>query len=649
MPPQPPMPSEPPRGPMPPQPAMRPGPPPGPMPPQPPMPPMAAPPPEAQWQRLHPLTPWVAIISLLALLVVALVPLGLALLLDDGGWPTFIPLLIVAGFLLAIASEVVNYYVTRFRLTDELFEMRSGVISKQHRQVRLDRLQSVNLNRPIGARVFGLTILETSGAGQDSDIKVRYLKKEDADALRAEILRRASGVRQAQRQAASGPIAPPSPAGAPPAAAIPPGAPQAAAMPGAAAVAPQPRRSLSDYIESAIVDFTSPELAAGEVNERAVVRVAPARIIGAALLPLLVAILVIIVVVAVLGFITFLIVRGGGEGILGVFSVAFWGVTVSLLGPGLFAGLIGSLSSLASSLQYSIAGTPDGLRVGRGLLTQTNDTVAPGRIHSLQINQPFYWRPFGWYSVTMNRADLQVQVNENKNDRQNNVQRQVLLPVGNYAELQRVLSLALPMHMSPNALSILAEGMKGGRRAPFITAPKRAWWLKPFSHHRTGYFIENGLIYLRSGWLQRRLALIPGERIQGVTVTTGPLRQLARVASISPDTVGGPVKTSLDLVDQAGVYQLHEDVEQLAITAAKMDTSHRWREAQTRLTLASARMQVEDARRLGQEPPAQAMRVLWAEEQWLRTQRPAGPAPSPGHPAGGDTTPTDPPGAPTGG
>ncbi len=601
---------------------------------------MAAPNPDSQWQRLHPLTPWVSIMSILAVFAFALVPLGFALLLGDSGWPSLIPLLIVAGFLLAIVSEIVNYYVTRFRLTNELFEMRTGVISKQHRQVRLDRLQSVNLNRPIAARVFGLTILETSGAGQDSDIKVRYLKKEDADALRAEILRRASGVRHAQRQAAAGPIAPPSPAGASQAAAV---------QPGAAAVAPRPRRNLSDYIESAIVDFTSPELAAGEVNERAIVRVAPARIIGAAALPLLVAILVIIVVAAVLGLFTFLVIRAGGEEFLGVLSVGLWTVALSLLGPGLFVGFIGSLSSLASSLQYSIAGTPDGLRIGRGLLTQTNDTVAPGRIHSLQINQPFYWRPFGWYSVTMNRADLQVQLNENKNDRQNNVQRQVLLPVGNYAELQRVLSLALPMHMSPNALSILAEGMKGGRRAPFITAPKRAWWLKPFSHHRTGYVIENGLIYLRSGWLRRRLALIPGERIQGVTIKSGPLRRLARVATISPDTVGGPVVTSLDLVDQASIYQLHEAVEQLAITAAKMDTSHRWREAQTRLTLASARMQVEDARRLGQEPPAQAMRVLWAEEQWLRTQRPAGQAPPPGQSTDDGTTPVDPPGAPASG
>ncbi|PIE21371.1 MAG: hypothetical protein CSA64_02310 [Arachnia propionica] len=626
---------------MPPQPSMRPGPPPGPMPPVPPPgSPMAAPNPDSQWQRLHPLTPWVSIMSILAVFAFALVPLGFALLLGDSGWPSLIPLLIVAGFLLAIVSEIVNYYVTRFRLTNELFEMRTGVISKQHRQVRLDRLQSVNLNRPIAARVFGLTILETSGAGQDSDIKVRYLKKEDADALRAEILRRASGVRHAQRQAAAGPIAPPSPAGASQAAAV---------QPGAAAVAPRPRRNLSDYIESAIVDFTSPELAAGEVNERAIVRVAPARIIGAAALPLLVAILVIIVVAAVLGLFTFLVIRAGGEEFLGVLSVGLWTVALSLLGPGLFVGFIGSLSSLASSLQYSIAGTPDGLRIGRGLLTQTNDTVAPGRIHSLQINQPFYWRPFGWYSVTMNRADLQVQLNENKNDRQNNVQRQVLLPVGNYAELQRVLSLALPMHMSPNALSILAEGMKGGRRAPFITAPKRAWWLKPFSHHRTGYVIENGLIYLRSGWLRRRLALIPGERIQGVTIKSGPLRRLARVATISPDTVGGPVVTSLDLVDQASIYQLHEAVEQLAITAAKMDTSHRWREAQTRLTLASARMQVEDARRLGQEPPAQAMRVLWAEEQWLRTQRPAGQAPPPGQSTDDGTTPVDPPGAPASG
>ena len=51
-----------------------------------------------------------------------------------------------------------------------------------------------------------------------------------------------------------------------------------------------------------------------------------------------------------------------------------------------------------------IAGTPDGIRVGFGLLSTSNETLPPGRIHSVQVSQPLLWRLPGWWEIRVNRA-----------------------------------------------------------------------------------------------------------------------------------------------------------------------------------------------------------------------------------------------------
>nr|BFF26606.1 hypothetical protein GCM10025732_45710 [Glycomyces mayteni] len=64
-----------------------------------------------------------------------------------------------------------------------------GVFTRSHRTVPLDRLQSVDLVRPIRARLFGLAQLNIEVAGGDgTDARLAYLKADRALALRAELL-----------------------------------------------------------------------------------------------------------------------------------------------------------------------------------------------------------------------------------------------------------------------------------------------------------------------------------------------------------------------------------------------------------------------------------------------------------------------------
>ena len=83
-----------------------------------------------------------------------------------------------------------------FRITDELVEVRSGVLFRTHRRGRLDRIQGINIVRPFLARLFGAAKLEINVAGQDANVQLAYLGSAQADALRHEILRLASGTRR---------------------------------------------------------------------------------------------------------------------------------------------------------------------------------------------------------------------------------------------------------------------------------------------------------------------------------------------------------------------------------------------------------------------------------------------------------------------
>ena len=119
-------------------------------------------------------------------------------------------------------------------------------------------------------------------------------------------------------------------------------------------------------------------------------------------------------------------------------------------------GLIGSASfyinRFTKSLRYSIAGTPDGVRVGFGLLSTSNETLPPGRIHAVEVLQPLLWRPFGWWQI---RIDTAGHSREKGAAGQPNT---TMLPVGDAADVARVLSLVLPGFATDEHRALIEAG-----------------------------------------------------------------------------------------------------------------------------------------------------------------------------------------------
>lgn len=161
---------------------------------------------EGDWRRVHPVTPLLRSWRVIAVfLVVALNWGGDNLAHGDlpdvrsshvrGRWVALGGGLVLLAVLLVVGMSYVSWRFTRFRVGSEALEVYRGVLSRQHRRARLDRIQTVDVAQPLIARLVGLARLSVEVAGgSGSKISLAYLSEADALRLRAELLARAAGV-----------------------------------------------------------------------------------------------------------------------------------------------------------------------------------------------------------------------------------------------------------------------------------------------------------------------------------------------------------------------------------------------------------------------------------------------------------------------
>jgi putative membrane protein len=525
---------------------------------------------DGDWHRLHPASPLlrggIFVFALLGFVIAnlreRLLELAFHVPRDTGdpidaiyengavGWA----LLIVAGVLLVILlAFTLSWRMHTFKVGDESVEVRSGILFRSHRQARLDRIQGVNIVRPLIPRLFGAAKLEVSVAGQDANVQLAYLGSALADGLRRDILQLASGARQPRSADA-------------PTAVDESTTDAAAAQPAPDSTAGLPatrRAALNDYANARVGEFLAPELDPDAAPPESVVRIPLLRLIGSIVFSGFTVFIVIGIVALIVS-----VIIGGSEWLL----IAIF--------PGLIASIGYYVSRFTKSLRYSIAGTSDGVRVGFGLLTTSNETLPPGRIHAIGVTQPVAWRPFGWWQISINKAG------HSTNSGAAGQAATTVLPVGSLADVAKVLELILPGFAIDEQRALIQQGLtsRGGGKDGFTNAPRRAAWLRPFSWRRTGYAVSAGAVLLRRGVLDRELVLVPLARLQSVAINQGPVRRRLRLASARLHTVTGPVSATLGVIDVGEAVRLLETVTAGAVRSADSDTSHHWsRSAQNSL------------------------------------------------------------------
>nr|WP_211658121.1 PH domain-containing protein [Phytoactinopolyspora halophila] len=143
------------------------------------------------WQRLHVRMIWVDAIWT----ILSLAPSAIAIWVV-GVEPTLgnlWPVIAIAVFgVMGAVTDALRWVFTRYRVTNEYVERRTGVFVRRYRSVRRDRIRSVDSTAKLRHRLARLRVVSI-GAGQqaaagESALALDAVTKDDAEGLRRELL-----------------------------------------------------------------------------------------------------------------------------------------------------------------------------------------------------------------------------------------------------------------------------------------------------------------------------------------------------------------------------------------------------------------------------------------------------------------------------
>ena len=244
-----------------------------------------------------------------------------------------------------------------------------------------------------------------------------------------------------------------------------------------------------------------------EPAERVITSVPTGRLAGAALLPA--ALLAAVAVAA--GAVTASLVPGG---LLAVGAPLAWWLIIC-----------GMLAWRRVSTQYgfTVAVSPDGVRIRRGLLGTVAETIPVPRIQAVRMIEPLLWRPLHWCHL---EVDVAGHPGRDQPEGSGAV-RKALLPVGSQDEARRLLAIALPA----------APGW------PAVTKPpRRARWKAPLSYHFLAAGHDGTLAVAVVGRLRRETTWVPLAKAQSVRLVQGPLQRWLGLATVQLDAAGKRVR-----------------------------------------------------------------------------------------------------------
>lgn len=548
-----------------------------------------------QPQRLHWLTPilktWQLVLALIAFLAYQNLQEIRELskqaenyhLLDDVGLVVLVALVGVVAFLAIMGLYAyVSWRCMSYTLDAKSIILHQGIIFKNKRSVYLERIQSVDINRTLVARLLGLgTVRIESAGGSGSNLDLSYLKNSELAGIRAQLLEAAFAAKAPHEGAAMGAVpgqfdagqgaapgaqvpgqmpAPGVPAGAPGQMATASGAPAEAVQAAGAQVPPQPGGQMpGQYVQgdhyTQAGQYGAGQYAAGaQLQEQTLYSVSTTRLIGSYLLtPALVVSAVAVIAIIITGVLALSGVSNAG----------------AIMGAGF--GLFAAASAMASSLwgrfnhdfNFSLAVSRVGLRLHGGLTQTYSRTLPPNRIHAVELTQPLMWRLKGWWRVEVLTAGVSgaSEGTDSTGENKANFTADSLLPVGDWGQALYALWLVIPELASANPQALLNNMAYGvGTANPsgdhLWCAPGRTRWLDPLLYKRNAVAVTDTAVLIRAGRFKRRLIVLTHERSQSLALSQGPFERLVDVANIKFDMVPGPIKPVIRHLDTGQARQL---------------------------------------------------------------------------------------------
>lgn len=586
------------------------------------------------WRRMHPVTPLLRGWKIIAaVLIIASTQFtgdirGAARLLGGDGWIALVGAFVLIA-LVAVAWSFVSWRVTRYAVTDEAVHLRQGIVFRQQRQARLDRLQAIDVVQPLLARLVGLSELRLEVAGgAGSRVSLAFLREAEADALRAELLALAAGLRRPgtgrttsgaapgvtrplDRAASWYPGAPGEPAagtagssgerpvgaaqyGSEPSSsdvtsAWAPYGSQPASSSGVAASAPYgpqpgssaaasgipaadeslagpPSGAVPSYADASYSrPYSSAAARPGAVTEPAFAT-APEHLVYELPMPRLLGSIILSggTVWFVLFIVAIVVMISAGAPFEAVYSLV----------PMAFALVSYFWQRINGSATFRAATSPDGIRLRHGLTETRLQTLPPGRVQAVRLHQPLLWRGKDWWRVLVNVAGY-------AGDREKQGTETVLHPVATRDEALLALWLVLPDLGVDDPRAAVEAGLVGlGDDGGYTAAPRRSRWIDPIGWRRHGVLVTRRALLLRSGRFWRQLDVVPHERTQSLALEQGPLQRQLDVASVAAHSVHGPVVPRIEHLDTAVAVALLEEQAERARHARRTAAPEQWMRSQ---------------------------------------------------------------------
>ncbi|MFV0898250.1 PH domain-containing protein [Rothia mucilaginosa] len=506
---------------------------------------------------------------------------------------TYSQLIGFAVLVLILVGGSIDWWFTRYSLDDLAIHRRSGFLFKKNRTIRLESVQSVDISRPLVARLLGLSELRFEVAdGSSEALHIKYVS-----ARKAEVLRRTAmaSINLLRSEAAGRPVdvLPDSmqisaermpdvdqlhqPFEASYGATLQDGTAQDGAQPANQQATPQqggysqpapeqsaPQRPGTQQPGASRRGARMPMPVAADPSQPPIFRISNVRLIASIMLEHLV--WLVPAVTLMVGAAVFAAMMGGESPFL---------IFMAML-PGMFAPMVGYVVALwtrfdgAANFKITPSGQ-GGVTLRYGFTGTHTQNVMVERIQALVVEQSILWRAFGWYRIKMTIAGIGIE----KNDNQKVVTRNVALPVGNKQETLMVLRLLLPA-LDEGQAQVLLDTANGSLKSQkpqvpaMIVTPSSARWMDLLTWKRNGVttvgytagsvqattridsdaarssvgeHTRGDLLLIRGGYFIRTLSIVPVSRVLSVSWGQGPLQRAFGCASVHFGTVPGPVRT----------------------------------------------------------------------------------------------------------
>jgi len=223
--------------------------------------------------------------------------------------------------------------------------------------------------------------------------------------------------------------------------------------------------------------------------------------------------------------------------------------------------LIMVVSEFVRFYGFTVAQSPDGLRLTYGLLRTESRTVPPGRVQAIDYVEPFLWRRRGWARVLVTIAGV-GSGSGGSGSNQGQRSETVLIPVADVGQARDIVERVLP-DLDSGTLS-------------WVQAPRRAWKRSPIQWSALAVGWDEHSFAARRGRVTRHLAVVPHARTQSVRWTQGPWERALGLSSMHVDITPGPVSVSGLHLDDSDAQAIAVHQADAARRGRREDRSTHW-------------------------------------------------------------------------